>query len=141
MTAARLFSPHEATQTLPLVKRIVDDILQRGQELRRLHESAPDSRNALTALEESLQENLLELEALGCSFRDWNFELGLVDFPSRIEGEIVLLCWRSDEPELRFYHGLHDGYAGRKPIPESLLRAPGADESSGVTLAISDQSG
>ena len=34
-------------------------------------------------------------------------------------GDEVLLCWRSDEPELLYYHGVDEGYAGRKPIPES----------------------
>lgn len=130
MSTQKLFSPHEATQTLPLVKRIVEDILQRGKELRRLHESGAsgdDKQQQCSALESSLHDFLAELEELGCSFKDWNFELGLVDFPSHIEGEPVLLCWRSAESDLRYYHGLHDGYAGRKPIPESLLQTPGPE--------------
>jgi hypothetical protein len=42
--------------------------------------------------------------------------MGLVDFPAMIDGEEVLLCWRSDEPEVLYYHGLEDGFAGRKKI-------------------------
>jgi len=118
------FTPKEATQTLPLVKQIVADILQTGQELqeivRRLGaeaESEPEFRRKNA----ELQALMGELEELGCYFKDWNFTIGLVDFPSEIDGREVLLCWRSDEPELQFYHGYHDGYTGRKLIPAELL--------------------
>lgn len=62
-----------------------------------------------------------ELEELGCFYRDWNFEKGLVDFPAIIDGQEVLLCWRSDEPELLYYHDYAAGFAGRKPIPREYL--------------------
>jgi len=62
-----------------------------------------------------------ELEDLGCFFKDWNFEKGLVDFPAIIDGKEVLLCWHSDEPYIRWYHGLQDGFHGRRPIPEHFL--------------------
>jgi len=118
------FTPKEATQTLPLVKQIVGDILQTGQELQQIvrrlgpeAESEPEFRQKNAQLEALMGE----LEELGCYFKDWNFTIGLVDFPSEIDGREVLLCWRSDEPELTFYHGYHDGYAGRKLIPAELL--------------------
>jgi hypothetical protein len=41
---------------------------------------------------------------------------GLVDFPAVREGEHVLLCWQLGEDEVRYWHGLDDGYAGRQPI-------------------------
>lgn len=62
-----------------------------------------------------------ELEEIGCTYKDWNFEIGLVDFPSLIDGNEVLLCWKSDEEDIRYYHSLLDGFAGRKPIPEEYL--------------------
>ena len=54
---------------------------------------------------------------MGCFYKDWDFELGLVDFPALVRGELVFLCWRSDEPALRFYHRMEEGYAGRRPLP------------------------
>ena len=42
--------------------------------------------------------------------------LGLVDFPHRRGGEVVNLCWKFGEREIRFWHGLDEGYAGRKPL-------------------------
>jgi hypothetical protein len=43
-------------------------------------------------------------------------DTGLLDFPSQREGEDVLLCWRVGEPAVEWYHGLEDGYAGRRRI-------------------------
>ena len=45
-------------------------------------------------------------------------EIGLVDFYHWRNGELVFLCWRYDEPELTHWHGLHEGFAGRKPIDD-----------------------
>jgi hypothetical protein len=59
-----------------------------------------------------------ELEEIGCYYKDWNFSIGLVDFPSIMNGEEVFLCWRSDEEDITFYHDIEEGYAGRKSIPE-----------------------
>ena len=54
------------------------------------------------------------LEELGVVLKD--LDLGLLDFPSEREGEVVLLCWHVGEDEVAFWHGLDEGYAGRKPI-------------------------
>ena len=69
----------------------------------------------------NIETLITELEELGCYYKDWNFSIGLVDFPSIIDGRKVLLCWRSDEEELQFYHGYEEGFAGRKPIPDQYL--------------------
>ncbi|MEJ2307316.1 MAG: DUF2203 family protein, partial [candidate division WOR-3 bacterium] len=45
-------------------------------------------------------------------------DIGLVDFPGLIEGREVYLCWKSDEEDIQFYHGVEEGFAGRKPIPK-----------------------
>ena len=119
----KFFTPQQANKRLPLIKKIVEDILSRGKKLKALAileqtSSVEEQANALTIEVEQLMD---ELEVLGCHFKDWNFEIGLVDFPSEINGQKVLLCWRSDEPHLRWYHGFSEGYAGRKLIPENLL--------------------
>ena len=103
MNTMKYFTPQEATETLPLVKRIVSDILKARE---------PDE----------LEDLFSELESLGCYYKDWNFEIGLVDFPARMEGQDVFLCWRSDEPEIQWYHRMEEGFAGRKRIPQSLFK-------------------
>jgi hypothetical protein len=43
--------------------------------------------------------------------------MGLVDFPGQVGDETVNLCWKFGETAVRFWHGLHEGYAQRKPLP------------------------
>jgi hypothetical protein len=54
------------------------------------------------------------LEEFGVVVKD--LDAGLLDFPSEREGRSVLLCWRVGEDAIEFWHGLEDGFAGRKPI-------------------------
>ncbi len=125
MTSKKLFTPQEATRTLPLVRRIVDDILSAGQGMRRIGtrpEPSPEDVDEYNRLTDSLKALFEELEALGCSYKGWNFSVGLVDFPAVIDGKEVLLCWRSDEPAIEHFHRYQDGYAGRRSIPRSLLQ-------------------
>ena len=44
---------------------------------------------------------------------------GLVDFPGRVGGEEAWLCWKSGETRVRFYHGQHEGFSGRRPLPSA----------------------
>ena len=114
MEFKRLFTRQEAESTLPLVRQIVADILETGRRIQAAEENDDDVRD----LEAALEEHLGELTAMGCYFKDWNFSVGLVDFPAVVNGETVFLCWRSDEDELGWYHGIEEGYQGRKPLPE-----------------------
>jgi hypothetical protein len=115
----RSFTPEEANRTLPLVKRIVADILEKGRELRTLapRQRERNARARMQILEAELRALLGELQAIGCEYKDFGFELGLVDFPARLDGVDVLLCWRSDEPAVSWFHPPEAGFAGRRPIP------------------------
>ncbi|UVI29021.1 DUF2203 domain-containing protein [Paenibacillus spongiae] len=44
---------------------------------------------------------------------------GLIDFPAVIDGEHVLICWKEGEERITHYHGWHDGFQGRKPLPDA----------------------
>lgn len=123
-TEIKYFTPLEAKKTLPLVRKIVDDILVEGRELKLLLQIETRTEEIEEKIEQKKDKILLyieELSEIGCFFKDWNFEFGLVDFPSVIDGEEVLLCWRSDEEDIKFYHGLNDGFRGRKEIPAGYL--------------------
>lgn len=54
------------------------------------------------------------IQAAGVLIKD--LDRGLLDFPARREGEDILLCWHVGEDEIRFWHGLDEGFAGRKPL-------------------------
>jgi len=50
-----------------------------------------------------------------------DLEKGLVDFPTLFRGDEVYLCWKMDEPSIQFWHEVHAGFAGRKPIDQDFL--------------------
>ncbi len=117
MEFKRLFTRSEAERTLPLVRQIVADVLETGRRIRALDkDSAADE---LPGLEAVLEEHIRELESIGCYYKDWDFSIGLVDFPAEIDGQTVFLCWRSDESGLAWYHPMEEGYQGRRPLPKT----------------------
>jgi hypothetical protein len=123
-TEIKYFTPGEANKTLPLVRKIVKDILEnvsRMKAIADLLEGYIEENGEVARLASEIDQFMNELNEIGCSYKDWNFSIGLVDFPSIIDGEEVLLCWRSDEESISFYHSPDDGFAGRKPIPPDYL--------------------
>ena len=126
----RLFTAEEANRTLPLVRRIVEDVVRQHRvwrekilELDLVSSSTrlDEPRDRAEALEKAAQELAREidgyqheLEELGIQLKDRR--LGLVDFPSEMGGKKVLLCWRLGEQEVQFWHDEDAGYAGRQPL-------------------------
>ena len=127
ITETKYFTPSEAKKTLPLVRKIVKDILDTTKEMRLIAEDvdgkieSSDTWNQVQKMVNEVNSFIQELEEIGCLYKDWNFTIVLVDFPSVIEGREVYLCWRSDEDDIKYYHGIEEGYPGRKPIPENYL--------------------
>jgi hypothetical protein len=68
-------------------------------------------RNRLAGIIEAAIE---QIHSTGCIVKD--IEVGLLDFPARMNGEDIYLCWRLGEDRIRFYHRQDEGFAGRKPI-------------------------
>jgi hypothetical protein len=68
-----------------------------------------------------IKDAVNEIDATGVQVKD--LDVGLLDFPCKVEGEIVLLCWKLGEPKIGFYHGTTDGFAARKPIDERIANA------------------
>ena len=123
-TETKYFSPIEAKNTLPLVKKIVKDILETSREMRLLAEDIGrdvEEDGRIKKMAANIDTFMRELEEIGCFFKDWNFNIGLVDFPGLIDGEEVYLCWKSDEDDIQYYHRLEEGFSGRKPIPKEYF--------------------
>ena len=77
-------------------------------------EKAAKQRLERNRLAESIHSALEQIQSTGCIVKD--IEVGLLDFPARINGEAVYLCWRLGEDRIRFYHSQDEGFSGRKPI-------------------------
>jgi len=78
------------------------------------HDKAAKQRLEHNRLVGAIQTAIDKIHATGCVVKD--LEIGLLDFPARINGEAVYLCWKLGEDRIRFYHGQDEGFAGRKPI-------------------------
>lgn len=130
-----LFTVDQANRTLPLVRKIVEDVVR---EHRRWQEAVveldvlgsgktsglPDPR--AVAIEKRIQKSTremdsfqAELETLGIQLKDRR--IGLIDFPSELDGHPVLLCWQLGEPSVQFWHDADSGFAGRQPLAPTLV--------------------
>ena len=67
------------------------------------------------------KDAVAEIHATGVQVKD--IDVGLLDFPCRVDGEIVLLCWKLGEAKITHWHSTEEGFAGRKPIDERIERA------------------
>ena len=88
----KYFTPSEARRTLPLVKKVVKDILDTSREMRLIAEeigATVEDDPRIRKMADDIEKFMLELEEIGCFFKDWNFTIGLVDFPAMIDGKEV----------------------------------------------------
>ena len=130
---AKIFTVEEANARLPLVRAIVSDLMQLATELSerrdrlsqlsrgRTGDASDVYRAEVEQVEKSLEKDserladyLRELLELGVEPK--SAMSGLVDFPAIIDGKLAYLCWKHDEPEVLFWHGLDAGFAGRQSL-------------------------
>lgn len=78
------------------------------------YERAANTRLERDRVAATLQASLDRIHSTGCVVKD--LDVGLLDFPARIRGESVYLCWRLGEDRIRFYHRQDEGFSSRKPI-------------------------
>jgi len=135
MIRVRHFSPEEANAALERVRPLVEQMV----EQRRAHAAALAKQEELetrirgngggippAVLADAAAEVEREARSLartvdaiaehGAEVKD--ADEGLVDFPALHRGETVLLCWRLGEDEIRYWHRVEDGFAGRRPVAE-----------------------
>ena len=129
----RLFTPDEANSALDEVRPAAERLVALRERMRELERTqgelvtaiggngggyaASDLNSAqaeLTGLAEAAVACAERLEELDVSVKD--FDLGLLDFASLRDGEVVELCWHVGEERVEFWHRIGEGYAGRKPI-------------------------
>jgi len=67
-----------------------------------------------------VRETIIEIDAIGVQVKD--LETGLLDFPCRIDDEIVLLCWRMGEASIEYWHSSDEGFKSRQPLDARFRR-------------------
>jgi hypothetical protein len=139
----KYFTVEEANKALPLVKRIVSDIVHQYRVVedlqQRLSMVTRDRRRPSNDLySEELAQSQAEFEAEESKLTTYVEELrrlgvelkgpdGLCDFYSVVDGREVFLCWRLGEPEVMYWHELDAGFAGRQSLAEPARAATGDD--------------
>jgi hypothetical protein len=134
---SHLFSLDEANALIPRLELIMERMQRRGIELRAAIETLAreggepmtnfevgdllERRPELQELVDELEDLIREIEACGGQFK--GLELGLVDFPSEIEGQIGLLCWQYGEKEITHWHSLESGFDARQQLPKTVRRS------------------
>ncbi|HLY21402.1 MAG TPA: DUF2203 domain-containing protein [bacterium] len=114
-------------ETLDALRRTRDEATLKKTEIEMLWKrldageavltSVGEQQKHLDALVARLSAIAQDVEEIGCILRD--VDAGLVDFPARAgAGRTVFLCWRLGEPEIAFWHGTGEGFAGRRPLAE-----------------------
>ncbi len=117
------FTLEQANRSLPLVRRIVQDVVRTHEQARSLHAQL-DHRLPRTRRDEiefdldqtvqQLQHFVDELAEVGAEIKD--YRIGLVDFVTRHSGRDVYLCWRLGEPQITHWHELDEGFQGRQSV-------------------------
>jgi hypothetical protein len=120
------FSVEEANDLLPKIRQLLARIREvrhslsieweRAQPVLRAAGQNGGGTEASGYVSDLTRMNavLQELQRQGVVIKD--FDRGLVDFPHWRDGQEVLLCWEMAEDQVRFWHDLETGYAGRQPI-------------------------
>ena len=130
----RHFTPDEANAALEQVRPLVEQLvacaqdralaLERQEELERKIRGngggiPPAELAAATAEVDGVTRSMArlvdEIASHGAQVKD--LDTGLIDFPALRHGETVLLCWQLGEDEIAWWHGVEDGFAGRRPLP------------------------
>ena len=136
----KTFTLDEAQSLLP----VLESLLKRAMEGRR---SAQDLESGLNGLAQRIyfsggmrvdsagiarqraemeahlkqvRESIAEIDAIGVQVKD--LETGLLDFPCRVDDQVVLLCWRMGEPAIDHWHTVEAGFQGRQPVDERFRR-------------------
>lgn len=129
----KTFTIDQANRMLPLVRKIVQDIVDdyaRWQKLvKALDVSAASSpRDAgeldrlqrdIQTIAETIDRYVGELNELGVEIK--GMDVGLVDFPGEMGGRPVCLCWRLGEPAVAHWHERDAGFAGRQPLAPNAI--------------------
>ncbi len=67
-----------------------------------------------------VRESIAEIDSIGVQVKD--VDSGLLDFPCRVDDQVVLLCWRMGETAIEHWHTIEDGFKGRQPVDERFKR-------------------
>ena len=134
--AEKYFERHEAEELLPAIEQFLEEARKQKQALDSITADISNAslrimmlggslppfaelnhkKSQREKISEQLSRTVDEIQQTGCVVKD--LDTGLVDFPSLRRGEKVYLCWKLGEERIGYWHGIEEGFAGRKPLDE-----------------------
>ncbi len=135
----RYFTLQQAEKLLPEVESAIRDAIhqksayQQAEEewqgfmsrvtmlggVRVDHSEVMDIKRRRESSAQRLKDAVEKIQDYGCVVKD--LDIGLIDFPTLFHGEEVYLCWKLGESGIEFWHGVHEGFRGRKAIDAEFL--------------------
>lgn len=139
MSKKKTFTPDEAQTLLPVLKALLTRAIEGKQLIEQSEKESQDLNHRIllsgglfvdiakvarkrAERDKAIQgtrDALAEIEAIGVQVKD--LDMGLLDFPCVVDDQIVLLCWKLGEEKIEYWHGLEEGFRGRKRIDERIL--------------------
>jgi hypothetical protein len=136
----KTFTLDEAQSLLPLLESLMNRAIQAKRDAETVEESLIDlsrriylnggmrvdtakvgeQRAQIDAHMKQVRETVAEIDAIGVQIKD--LETGLLDFPCRLDDQVVLLCWKMGETSIEHWHSIESGFQGRQPVDERFKR-------------------
>ena len=137
--AARYFALREAESLIPAVEKAIrhairvkadyeqveGELNKHAQRIQMMggsrinRDEIMELRQRQETLSSLLREAIEAIQSFGCQVKD--LDIGLIDFPTLYKGEEVLLCWKLGERGIAWWHGLEEGFGGRKLIDDEFI--------------------
>ena len=143
--STRTFTLDEAQDLLPVLesllrssiegKRMIESVeaefqavmhqvfLRGGMSLNVVHLASRKAQRDKAL--QRVKDAMAEIDAIGVQVKD--LDIGLLDFPCEVDGQVILLCWKLGEKAITHWHGVSEGFAGRKPVDECIMKAKRAN--------------
>jgi len=139
--ADRYFTFDEAQTLLPVLESLLRNAVESKQTIETVDSEFEDLRqrifvNGGTSVDivtlarrraekdkavQKAKDTLSEIDSIGVQVKD--LDTGLLDFPCVVEDQVILLCWKMGEKGITHWHGMEEGFRGRKPIDERITRS------------------
>ena len=136
----KTFTLDEAQSLLPLLESLLKRAIEGKRDAESVQEKLLDlarriylnggmrvdtakvteQRAEIEAHMKQARETVAEIDEIGVQVKD--LENGLLDFPCRLDDQVVLLCWKMGEPSIEHWHSVESGFQGRQPLDERFKR-------------------
>ena len=136
----KTFTLEEAQSLLPVLESLLKQAIEGKQSAEEVDSSLSDlarriylsggmrvdvgavakQRAEIEAHLQRVRESIAEIDSIGVQVKD--LDAGLLDFPCRLDDQVVLLCWRMGETSIEHWHTVDSGFGGRQPVDERFRR-------------------